>query len=244
MSLFTICDDMFLQIASHLETNKDMHALSATCSRFWKLGLQYGYLREIEFGHGDDYREFVKQYTRNKKTLTTMKIKNIVDPIVWIPSSSWLKTMIFERCCMDNMVINPNMSETETLVIYDSHRGENTKISINWKKLPSLRVLDIYANNIEMKGLDACSNLEAIRIDLVRTTRLPDFIAELPKLKFLATTCLATTKLHFISKTFSVCFVPKLKSVVFTANSDIIPASHLKDYPSVNIQCYNLSEYL
>ncbi len=240
MSFHYLPEDLILYIWVMIETNKDMVALISTCKRFRDIGKERGCIKSIEFQENSNYHNFIELWGRPKLFLHQIKISDFANPISWIPTKHWTKTMIFERCYMGEEYIDPDGSKTETLVIKDVHRRRNRyTLRINWSKLPKLKVLDLYVPDVDLNGLETCQELEAIRIDVNNNNRFfPEFLAKLPQLRFIALSCcLATEKVHFTSPDLKICFVPKKQD--FTAVSKTVSKSHLESDFYVNIQCYD-----
>ena len=55
--------------------------------RCWKTMIEYD---------GSDYKKFIHECSKHKLTLQKMIIKNIRDPLLWIPM--WVKNMEFVNC--------------------------------------------------------------------------------------------------------------------------------------------------
>ena len=239
MSFHHLPEDLILYIWVMIETNKDMVSLVSTCKRFRDLGKKRGCIKSIDFSWNSDYMNFSELCGHPKLFLHQMKISDFVDPIFWIPTKHWTKTMIFERCCMGGKCIDPDGSKTETLVIKDNHRRRNRyTLRINWSKLPKLKVLDLYVHDVDLNGLETCQELEAIRIDVNNNRFFPEFLAKLPQLRFIALSRgLATEKVHFTSPDLKICFVPKKQD--FTAVSKTVSKRHLESDFYVNIECHD-----
>lgn len=185
MSLKFLPEELILFIMEGINTNKDMIALVTTCKSFWKLGKKYGYIRSIKFGMQTDYMNFIHLYYRRNDFLHRLTMENMDKPMSWIPKA-WPKEMIFNKCILDRKLIDPPLSPTETLVISHLHRhlDYNNVLKINWSKIPNLRVLDVYAPDMEFTGIEQCQKLETVRINLINPhTKVPAFLANLPKLR-------------------------------------------------------------
>lgn len=237
MSLEILPDELILHIWEFVETNKDMVALVSTCRSFRNLGNIFGYVKSITFGYMDFEKFWQFKHRRND-----FIYRMIMDNISYCSSQfTWPKEMIFNRCCIGSILIDPNPSPTETLIVRDLCQCDSRKVlTINWSKLPKLRVLDIYHWDIDFTGLDACKELEIIRIDLRNNNRLlPEFIAHMPKLHTIAVSCIADKAMHFVSDKLKICFVPKHQN--FTSNSQFVPKRHLEvDSGYYNIQCLDI----
>lgn len=242
MNLQDLCDDVLIHVQSFLDT-KDSIALIKTCKRFKTLYTKTGYIKSLEYGNSKmDFETFCRLCYKSKNTLKSVTMHNTNAPVQWLPLNVWPERVIFERCSID-AVINPLKTVTETLIINDVHRRNNKqKISINWEKFAQLKILDLYVYDIDLTGIEKCKSLKAIRIDTDVNTLLPDCIAQLVNLEFIAVTCKTNMSLHFVSPKLRVCFVPK--TGIFTSNSVNVPKSHLRENSFVNIQCFNPVEYV
>jgi hypothetical protein len=242
MNLEDLCDDVLIHIQSFLNT-KDSISLIKTCNRFKTLYTKSGYIKSLEYGNNKmDFETFCLLCYKGKNTIKSITMHNTNAPVQWLPLTLWPDKVVFERCFMD-AVINPVKTVTETLIINDVHRCNNKqKLTINWKKFSNLKILDLYIYDIDLTGIENCKMLEAIRIDTHIDTLLPDCIAQLINLKFIAVTCKTNVSLHFLSPKLKVCFVPKTS--IFTSNSVNVPKSHLIENSFVNIQCFNPIEYV
>ena len=242
MSFHLLPEDLILYIWIMIETNKDMVSLVSTCKRFRDIGKKRGYIKSIDFSWNSDYGNFFELWGRPKLFLHQIKISDFVDPITWIPTKHWAKTMIFERCCMGGKYIDPYGSKTETLVIKDILRCRNRyTLRIIWSKLPKLKVLDLYVYEVDLKGLETCQELEAIRINVNNNRLFPEFLSKLPQLRFIALSSgFATEKVHFTSPDLKSCFVPKKQD--FTAVSKIVSKRHLESDFYVNIEHHDPRE--
>lgn len=241
MSLENIPDELILYIWEFVETNKDMVSLVSTCIRFQNLGKKFGYIKSITFGMHTDFMNFIELYYKRNYFLQRLTMENMINPMHWIPAA-WPKEMIFNRCCMGNGLIDPPPSPTEILIIRDLHRTTHSNvIKINWNKLKKLRVLDIYAPDMDFAGLDICKELQVVRIDLNNRRRLlPAFISHMPELQTIAVTCQADKAMHFVSDKLRICFIPKRHE--FTSESRLVPKRHLEvNSEYLNIQCLTMT---
>lgn len=241
MSLDFLPEETILHIWEYVQTNKDIIALISTSRRFQKMGKTFGYIKSITVGMNMDFMNFIELYHKHNKFLQRLTIENMSNPTYLIPTS-WPKEVIFNRCFMGNSLIDPPQSLTEILIIQDFNRTRNSPniLKINWNKLNKLRILDIYTTDIDFTGLDACKNLEIIRIDLDKKRLFPSFFAHMPKLHTIAVNCQSDTELHFVSNKLTNCFIPKKRK--FTSESIIVPKKHLEiDFEYFNIQSLTIN---
>lgn len=236
-----ICNDLLPCILRHLTTNKDMKAMRCTCKRLKEHTDLYGYIRNIVFGLNSNYMNYITIYTHNSSSIHMLTMDSITDPVPWIPSR-WPLTTIFNNCKMGNTLINPPTSPTKILRISDftpfgcPHDRINPLhiLKINWAKLPQLREVYIRSPDMILDGMQACTHLEIICIDLQNKDRpIPQWIGNFPKLKIIMLNMATDSTYHFISPTLKILLIPK--KVSFTAISTILPPKHLKDNMFVSI---------
>ena len=262
MSFNNLPDEIIINIWEFISGNNDMISIINTNKRFQDFGKKFGYIKSIKINSNTDFRSFIIFYQKRNDFLINITMENIKNS--WIPSV-WKKEMVFENCQLHYKIIDPIQAPTEILVIRDYQRLENlrskririitdnffsenfrdfryvtNRLKINWSKLKKLRILDIYASDIDLTGLDECKDLEVIRIDVLVPSILPEFIAKFPKLHTIAVNNLkAEVPLHFISDKLKYCFVPKMYN--FTSQSSIVPTIHLQTgYDFINIQCLQI----
>ena len=241
MNLVNFSEDLILKIWKMIKNDKSMCSLVLVCKEFRDIGFKFGWLHSIHFKHNDNLNEFIKFYSRPNIFLTRFKITGIIDPyLTFLYYNKILpKELEFERCSI-NSIDNIPVSPTERLVIRDLQRRRTggPTITVDWSSLPDLKVLDIYAPDIDFKGMELCKNLEIIRIDLDRIRLLPLFFSNFPNLQVIATTCVAMEPFHFLSKKLRICIVPKKH--IFISDSLLVPKSHLEINYSMNIQSLDI----
>lgn len=231
-------EELVLFIWEFFNTNKEMISLIRTCKRFKKLGNKFGYIKFIRFGMHTDYMNLVHLHHNRNDFLNNLTMEGLDNPIQWT-TPKWPREMIFDRCSMGGRLIDPQVSETEVLVIRNFVHSNNS-LKINWSKLPKLRVLDIRVPDMEFDGIESCQNLEIIRIDIDKYKELPDFFATFPKLIKIGVSCHVNHALHFVSKDLKICFINKKTD--FTSASEVIPQRHLqRDFSNMNLQCMSIA---
>jgi hypothetical protein len=241
MSLLNFSEDLILKIWQMIKNDNIMCSLVLGCKQFRDIGFKFGWLHSIHFKHNDNLNEFIKFYSRPNIFLSRFKITGMFDPYLTVLGYNkiWPKEIEFERCSISNFDNIP-VSPTERLIIRDLQRRRSggPTITVNWSSLPNLKVLDIYAPDLDFNGMELCKNLEIIRIDLDRIRFLPVFFANFPNLELIATTCVAIERFHFLSKKLRVCIVPKKYD--FISDSLLVPKSHLEINYSMNIQSIDI----
>ena len=233
------CDDLLINILKKLLCNRTSCMFVETCKDFRRIGNKYGWIRSVKLDKNSYIKDFIEFYTRKNIILEKLTLEGL-------HYASWLKTIQlpkeikFNRCGVGNNLLNiTQIQQTEKLVIRDIQRNSlRTCVHINWKMLPKLKVLDIYAPDLDFNELDLCKDLEIIRIDLDKVRELPKFFESLPNLQIIATTCITFHEFHFVSKSLKCCVVPKKCN--FTSNSTLVPTSHLDIAFKMNIQCIEI----
>ena len=223
-------DDVVWEILGHLNTNRDMVAVHSTCKSLHYLTGKRGYIRHLHFSWGSNAMNFVMLHGKHEKSLDSLQVSRVVDPIPWIPCR-WPRQITFSSCVFSSTPIDPPLSPTEVLSVI-CWSGKAT-LRINWAKLPALRVLNLHVYNVELTGLHRCRNLEKICLNLGAPHNvLPEWVAKLKKLRLVASNFgPGDVSLHFTSPRLTVCLVPKTKP--FTSESKLVPPRHLAD----NIPC-------
>ena len=243
MFLSFFSEDLVLKIWKLVKDDKIRCSLVLSCKEFRNIGFKFGWLRAIHFKRNNNLLDFVEFYCRPNIFLERIKISDVNDPHMSVLNciDPWPKEIEFERCCIGSKNhINSSVSPTERLVIRDlnRHRTGGIAVRVNWASLPNLKILDIYAPDINFEGLEMCKNLEVVRIDLDRIRFLPVFFADFSNLQVIATTCISYESMHFLSKKLKICMVPKKH--VFSSDSLLVPKSHLSLNTPMNIQCLDI----
>ena len=226
-------NDLILYMWKFSFSDQDRCALTKTSKYFRDLAIEIGYLKHINITGIKNFVKFVKRFGDSENILEKLVINQIHNPVSWMAGVRWPKEIIFNNCCMDNEIFDTPAIFTEKLVIIDYKN--NSPIYINWDNLPSLKVLDVTVHDINFTGIEKCTLLEAIRINLDNNQYFPEFLAQLPNLKIIATTCFASSALHFMSPSLKICLVPKKEK--FTSVSKLVPKSHLDLNFIMNIRC-------
>lgn len=240
MSLRIFSEDLVIKIMRIVD-DKTRCAIVLTCKEFRDIGFKFGWLRSIYFKRGDNLFNFIKFYSRPNIFLERIKFSAVIESNMSVLDliEPWPKELEFEGCYMgsnNNIPVSP----TERLVIRDLHRHRTggVAVKIKWESLPNLKILDIYAPDINFEGLELCKNLEIVRIDLDRIRFLPIFFTQLENLQVIATSCISFQPMHFLSKKLKICMVSK--TYIFSSESELIPKSHLNLNTPMNIQCLNI----
>jgi len=239
MSVTKIPDELINKIWKFIDCDKTLNVLFKTCKEFRKISINYQWPRSIKINRNTFIPDFIHFYTTTTILIDSLLIEGL-DSICWLQDITFPKKIIFERCKLDNNILNVTTEQiTEILIIEDLHRNKmDEPIYINWTMFPKLKMLDIYAPDINFDGLEKCKDLEVVRIDLDKEKELPKFFENFPNLSLFATTCFASETFHFVSKKFKYCIV--LKNTRFTSESSLVPESHLDVDFRMNIQSIEL----
>jgi hypothetical protein len=241
MSLKIFSEDLLLKIIGIIKDDKIRCAIVLTCKEFRDICFKFGWLRTIHFKSGDNLFNFIKFYSRRNNFLERIKISNMIESDMSVLDliEPWPKEIEFNGCYMGFINdFNIPISSTERLVIRDLHRHRGIAVKIKWESFPKLRILDIYAPDINFEGLELCKNLEIVRIDLDRIKFLPIFFTQLLNLQVIATSCISFQPMHFLSKKLKICMIPK--TYIFSSESLFVPDSHLRLNTPMNIQCLDI----
>jgi hypothetical protein len=239
MSLTHIPDELINKIWKFIDCDKTLNVLFKICKKFRKISIEYNWPRSIKINRNTFIPDFIHFYTTTNILIDVLLIEGL-DSICWLQDIPFPKKIIFERCKIDNNFLNVTTEQiTEILIIEDLHRNKMYEpIYINWTMFPRLKMLDIYAPDINFDGLENCKDLEVVRIDLDKEKELPKFFEKFQNLSLFATSCFASEPFHFVSKKIKGCFI--LKSHKFTSESSLVPESHLDVDFRMNIQSIEL----
>jgi hypothetical protein len=184
MTFQNLPEDPVLVILEFLSTNKDMCSFRESCAYFKEICDTWGYLKHIKLGTHFDIKHFVTLYSKLFIKPLSLVVEKVNSPLAWI-QEPLPRTVYFVSCYMGNDALDPPTSPTEELYIDDtSHYSECLKI--NWEKFPKLKNLSITASDVALNGLELCTNLEVVNINLTNTEKeISIKIMKLPKLKYI-----------------------------------------------------------
>jgi hypothetical protein len=231
MSFDDLPYELILEVQSFLCSNKETTALKQINKFCNWTSKKYGYLKELKLYHYTSPLKFIVQYHANRMSLEYVHLNCIIDAMTYMNHVKWTKHIMFSYCGFGDDLIDPEISDTETLYLSDERCvSTSTMIHVNWAKLPKLKTLSLdMKRTINLDGLELCKELQLVNIVIAKPTRLPDCIAKLPNLRSIATNCYSNESLHFVSPELRVCFIKK--GVPFTAVSTLVPWRHLEvDY--------------
>jgi hypothetical protein len=200
MNLEILPTDIILLIIQFIPDNFSSTSFIKTCKHIRNIGKKYGYIKHIEVNYRINFFDFVDRCSTHQDTICSIKIKDLLNPELWIPIA-WPKYIHISFCSIRN-IIDPPLSRTEKIEIssYDSI------LRINWKKFPNLKHIRISCKNIDFNGLENCTNIEIIFIHLSETkVVLPKFICNFKKLIQISTNCHIPPNLFFISDKLVKC---------------------------------------
>lgn len=240
MSFSILCEDVIMEIRNFIYSNRTMINLATTCKYFKRLGDKYGNIKHLEYNLNTNLFTFLHMYCYHK-SLQTLNIHNVPSPFNYIPRDvAWPKEIAFYSCIFGAKRLEPPLSNNTESFTYISNFCVNPWISnvlrIEWNRLPHLKTLIVRARNIDFKGLEECRKLEKIIIELDSDRELPEWIAELPNLRELITTCKTPKHLHFTSKNLAVCLLSTKHRL--TTLSRKLPRNHLLDNSNINVSAF------
>jgi hypothetical protein len=230
MSFDTLYTDIITQIIYNYNIN--LTSARLVCSTWKAITDEYGFITDITFGINTPFGTFINLNTKSLRSLKTLTIDSISDPVIWIPNK-WPYNTIFNNCSMGYKYIDPPLSHTHILRISD-YKSKNP-LHINWEKLPDLREIYLNVYDCILDGLINCKNLEVICINSNSNTNIiPSWIGSFKHLNTIITNIKSVSTIHFVSPTLSICLVPKITP--FTAISTVVPKENLTNnmYISIN----------
>jgi len=130
MKLDSLSPYIFARMQKYLE-NSDKKSLALTSKKInnfgWKETVQYD---------GSNYKKFILECSKHKFNITNMIIKNVQNPILWIPF--WAKNMTFINCTPVIPTIKSIKNKESKIKIVEEHNGKTNSIFID---VPSLSAL-------------------------------------------------------------------------------------------------------
>lgn len=138
-----------------------------TCKYIKDYFYKTGYSNFIKADMHTDMMDFIEKFHKHNKTIKTVKISCIDNPLIWIPE--FKNTMIFENCTIDEY-INPEPHKksynTVNLKITDYNRSKHNKnLRINYDKFNNLENLElcVYKSN-HSESLFFCKKIKKVNI--------------------------------------------------------------------------------
>lgn len=194
MSLETLSTDIILLIMQFIPDNFSSVSFIETCKYIRNIGLKYGYVKHIEFNYQINFFDFAENCGKHENSIWSIKMQDVRNPQLWIPMR-WPKVVSIHNCAISDY-IDPPVSGTEEIEIANCY---DSVVNINWKKFPNLKHINISCKNINFSGIENCTNIESISIQLSKT----NFIPSLDKLGQISTNCyIITPNSYFISGKF------------------------------------------
>ena len=229
-----------------------MVALHRTCRNFHRITNIYGYVRRLTLCMTSDYMNLVTIWAGiNLRSIRSVTVSDMSNPSSWLPFS-WPEQVTFRDCRLFSTLTPPLNSRTKFLKLHDSSRRV---IRIDWDKFPDLEVLDLNSFDVDLKGIEKCTNLKKIRLNFRNSfhRKLPPSVASLKYLTRIISNLTPNSRMHFVSPFLNCCLVPKRKvktslrqgyysllPEAFTSNSVSIPRRHLTDQTYVNCAAFEL----
>lgn len=164
MALLLCPADIISTITSFLD-NKSNSKLISSCNTLKTHGKKHGYLTSLKADYTVNMMDFINLFCKHSKSVSSILINGIDDPHQWIPK--YVEKVFFEHCSIkSNLDPGKEGYITKTLKITDYHRLIHAKpFRINWKSFKNLENLELYVNNIDLDGIDACKKLKKVNIN-------------------------------------------------------------------------------
>jgi len=160
--MYNLPEELILHIIAFLPNNKNTCILPK-CFRC----IKHNYLKSITLSKVDNISKCIEACNNHKDSLLYLTIENISNPFNLFISTQLPNVVNIIRCNLTD-IVDPIISSTRKLVIYDSNRHNNrNKIIVNWCKFPKLVFLDIYAYDICLTDIEKCVDLQLSNINLI-----------------------------------------------------------------------------
>ena len=141
--------------------NKSVCCFVRSCKYIYDIGLKFGYLNYIRYNFTVDLMEFIKMFCNHTRTLSTVEIRGLQDPHIWLPDS--VETLIFRQCSVSTKFELPNSYKIKKIIYIDTLRSDY--IDIDWSKFPNIMYLILYVKNIKISGLHNLKKLKNIKLN-------------------------------------------------------------------------------
>ena len=140
-------------------TLRDIYNLLSVNSDLYNLFDNRGFLKNITYHYNNKYCEFIEKFEKHKDFIESIKLDNIENPLLWLPSVK--KNLILHECHFknSNYMWNGNFNNLKVLKLDKCHNTYQN--IIDWKLLPNLQVLDIQylTYNLSFDGINHCKSL-------------------------------------------------------------------------------------
>jgi len=158
-SLLALGNDAILNIYTFVDDNSTMISMLRTCRYLYQLSRRCGYVKTLAFDPTTDVKLYFELASRAfLGSLNSLCIQRINDPVPWVPMRVWPRVVIFQDCWMGSDMIDPEVSDTECLIINNTNPVTNRyNVNINWNKFPKLRIMISNVQDINLTCSSAIS---------------------------------------------------------------------------------------
>ena len=234
-----IPEEIILLISSFLNNRDSLHIVK-TCKYYKNILYKYGFYKSLNYN--SNFIHFLENFKKHNNTLTDVYIHNASN-IHILMFMMWPKRISFLNCIF-TYDIKPNNTNTEYLYITSL---KNTKIKIDWSKFPKIKCLFLNIHDIDLNGIELCSNLEIIclYLEINNTTNgshtiIPKTIESLQNLTHIISNCNLSLNTNFVSQKLKTCISANYNANNITYNSPYNIIKNRNYYPEKNIeQLYN-----
>ena len=170
MPLITFPSNLLDIIISFLD-NKTNVSLIRACKYIRNHGEKFGYISYIKVDYTVNMMDFLHQYCKHSRCVTTIQIKGINDPHIWLPK--FVQNIDFEHCSI-SQYLNPGKQAhiTKKLKIMDYHSYKNKQtLLVNWDCFRNLEELELYVYDVDLTGIEKLKKLTKIKINTMKTQK-------------------------------------------------------------------------
>jgi hypothetical protein len=228
------CDDILIKIHQYL-TNKEGKHFSQTCKALNRVG----YLKKISMNFETDPFNFTQVFRKHNYTLEQVLIyRNMYNPHNFMPGK-WSK-QVYIYYSMLTTPLNPqNADKTETLKIYSLYE-KCKQIKINWKKFKNLKNLYLYCEDIDLDGIEECTELSNIFIYLIKKKTLSNKLGSFKNLNSFITNCDLENNTEFISPYLNIFVSRNMDYANFKFNKNLNIVKKRNKFPYLEETIYKL----
>ena len=226
------CNNILIEILGYLN-DKDSKNFSKSC----KIINKVGYLKNLIMTNETDPFQFASDFYKHNLTLNTViSYKNISNPQYFMPSK-WPKSVsIFYSKITD--IISPDSERTEHLKLYLLQTTERP-IKIDWKKFRNLKSVYIYCDDVVLDGIEICTKLTNIFINLNNKKTLNRILGSFKNLKYLITNCNIQQNTVFLSQELEIFISKNMDDETFKFNSRYNLIKDRNNFPYYEETIYN-----
>ena len=173
-----LLDDTIVYISSFLSFKEKIN-LIFTSKNLKNIFYNYGYLDTLHISHNYSMEKFTYLYYRHKRTLKSLRLVNLYDPHLWIPTF-WCNKVYLQYCGISSP-LNPRLS-CNTDVIHITQTNSKI-ININWEKFPNLETLFLNGQDLNLQGINKCKKIKYIFLHLENKHKSSEYLSDLSKLE-------------------------------------------------------------